>query len=221
MIGRSVRRIDGVAKVTGEAVFGIDHEEPRMLHGKILRSPTPSGRIVRLDVSKAEAMPGRACDRDGSRRTRPDGLGRHGPAAPRRRRRALRGRARRGGRGRHRGAGRRRAAGDRARDRSAARRHRAARGRRARRRPRPPGVGVVRDDHAGHPCRQPALGGNGRARRRRRRVRPRGRHRRRGRVRGAAPAPGIHRAAGCHRPLGRADAASSTLRPRVLTGRAT
>ena len=58
MIGRSVRRIDGVAKVTGEAVFGIDHEEPRMLHGKILRSPTPSGRIVRLDVSKAEAMPG-------------------------------------------------------------------------------------------------------------------------------------------------------------------
>jgi CO/xanthine dehydrogenase Mo-binding subunit len=50
MIGRSVRRIDGVAKVTGEAVYGIDHEEPRMLHGSTSPRPrqcrvcTPSSR---------------------------------------------------------------------------------------------------------------------------------------------------------------------------------
>jgi CO/xanthine dehydrogenase Mo-binding subunit len=57
-IGRSVRRSDGVAKVTGRAVFGIDREEPRMLHGRILRSPVPAGRIVRLDTTKAAALPG-------------------------------------------------------------------------------------------------------------------------------------------------------------------
>ena len=57
-IGRSVRRLDGIAKVTGEAVFGIDYEEPRLLHGRILRSRVPSGRIVRLDTAQAAAMPG-------------------------------------------------------------------------------------------------------------------------------------------------------------------
>lgn len=57
-IGRSVRRLDGAGKVTGEARFTMDWEEPRMLHGAILRSRVAAGRIVRLDVSAAEAMSG-------------------------------------------------------------------------------------------------------------------------------------------------------------------
>jgi CO/xanthine dehydrogenase Mo-binding subunit len=58
VIGKDVRRSDGKAKVTGAAVYAIDHEEPRLLHAKLLRSPIAAGRIVRLDTSRAEAMPG-------------------------------------------------------------------------------------------------------------------------------------------------------------------
>jgi 2-dehydro-3-deoxygluconokinase len=57
-VGKRLPRGDAVAKVTGRAVYGIDYEEPRMLHAKVLRSPVAAGRIVRLDVSKAERMPG-------------------------------------------------------------------------------------------------------------------------------------------------------------------
>jgi CO/xanthine dehydrogenase Mo-binding subunit len=58
LIGKSVRRSDGEAKVTGAAVYAIDYEEPRLLHAKLLRSPVAAGRIVRLDTSRAETMPG-------------------------------------------------------------------------------------------------------------------------------------------------------------------
>jgi len=34
---------------------------PNMLHAKVLRSPVPSAKIVKLDVSKARALPGVAC----------------------------------------------------------------------------------------------------------------------------------------------------------------
>ncbi len=58
LIGRSVRRADGAAKVTGAATYCLDREEPRMLHAQILRSPEPAGRITRLDTAAAEALPG-------------------------------------------------------------------------------------------------------------------------------------------------------------------
>lgn len=58
VIGRSVRRADGPAKVRGEAVFGFDYAEPRMLHARLVRSPLAAGRITRLDTSRAERMPG-------------------------------------------------------------------------------------------------------------------------------------------------------------------
>jgi CO/xanthine dehydrogenase Mo-binding subunit len=57
-VGRSVRRSDGAAKVRGTAVYGMDHAEPRMLHASVLRSPVAAGRIVRLDVVPALALPG-------------------------------------------------------------------------------------------------------------------------------------------------------------------
>lgn len=58
LIGESVRRRNGEAKVRGDAVYTLDYAEPRMLHAKLLRSQVAAGRIVRLDVSRAEAMPG-------------------------------------------------------------------------------------------------------------------------------------------------------------------
>lgn len=57
-IGSSVRRVDGEAKVRGSAIYGMDYEEAHMLHAGLLRSPTPAGRIVRLDLSRALTLPG-------------------------------------------------------------------------------------------------------------------------------------------------------------------
>lgn len=53
-----VPRVDFLAKVTGQAEFVSDVALPGMLHGKILRSPIPHGRIRSIDTSAALAMPG-------------------------------------------------------------------------------------------------------------------------------------------------------------------
>jgi len=58
IIGKPRRRVDGRAKVTGQTRFADDIVLPRMLHCKLLRSPHPHARIVRIDTSKAEAWPG-------------------------------------------------------------------------------------------------------------------------------------------------------------------
>jgi CO/xanthine dehydrogenase Mo-binding subunit len=58
VIGTNVRRADGEDKVRGVAVYGMDYTEPGALTGKILRSAVPAARIVAIDTSKAEAMPG-------------------------------------------------------------------------------------------------------------------------------------------------------------------
>ncbi|HID65254.1 MAG TPA: aldehyde oxidase, partial [Anaerolineae bacterium] len=58
LIGKRMPRIDAPAKVTGEAKFTADLMLPRMLHAKVLRSPYPHARIVRIDTSKAEKLPG-------------------------------------------------------------------------------------------------------------------------------------------------------------------
>src|SRR5207244_1731385 len=51
-------RPDGVDKVTGRAVYGADVQLPRMVHGKMLRSPHAHARIKSIDTSKAAALPG-------------------------------------------------------------------------------------------------------------------------------------------------------------------
>jgi 4-hydroxybenzoyl-CoA reductase subunit alpha len=58
VIGKRTSMVDGPAKVTGGAKYTDDLTLPGMLHGKILRSPHPHARIVRLDTSRAEALPG-------------------------------------------------------------------------------------------------------------------------------------------------------------------
>ena len=49
---------DAVDKATGRADYGIDIRLPRMIHGKILRSPHAHARILSIDTSRAEALPG-------------------------------------------------------------------------------------------------------------------------------------------------------------------
>ncbi|MBU0652801.1 MAG: xanthine dehydrogenase family protein molybdopterin-binding subunit [Proteobacteria bacterium] len=58
LIGKNMKRIDTAAKATGEAIFSADLTLPRMLIGKALRSPYPHARIVAIDTSKAERLPG-------------------------------------------------------------------------------------------------------------------------------------------------------------------
>ena len=58
LIGKSIPRIDGPGKIKGEAVYMMDYAEAGMLHARLLRSPVPAGRIVKLDVSKAASAPG-------------------------------------------------------------------------------------------------------------------------------------------------------------------
>ena len=57
-VGTRQPRIDGPVKVSGRAMFTDDVRPAGMLHGRILRSRYKHARIVRLDTSKAEALPG-------------------------------------------------------------------------------------------------------------------------------------------------------------------
>ena len=58
VVGHGVTRYDGPDKVTGRAKYTADLRLPGMLYGKLLGSPIAHGRITRLDVSKARALPG-------------------------------------------------------------------------------------------------------------------------------------------------------------------
>lgn len=58
VVGKSHRKVDGIAKATGEAVYTDDIQLPGMLHAKTLRSPHAHARILSIDTSKAEALPG-------------------------------------------------------------------------------------------------------------------------------------------------------------------
>lgn len=58
LIGKNRKRVDTAAKATGEAIFSADLFLPRMLVGKVLRSPHPHARILAIDTSKAEKLPG-------------------------------------------------------------------------------------------------------------------------------------------------------------------
>ncbi|MHC4598597.1 MAG: xanthine dehydrogenase family protein molybdopterin-binding subunit [Planctomycetota bacterium] len=57
-LGKPIRRIDGVEKVTGAAKYTVDIRRPGMLHAKILRSPHPHAKIQNIDTAKARALPG-------------------------------------------------------------------------------------------------------------------------------------------------------------------
>jgi 4-hydroxybenzoyl-CoA reductase alpha subunit len=58
VVGKAHRKVDAVGKVTGTLRFADDLMLPRMLYGKLLRSPHPHARIVSIDPSKALARDG-------------------------------------------------------------------------------------------------------------------------------------------------------------------
>ncbi|MDE2900221.1 MAG: xanthine dehydrogenase family protein molybdopterin-binding subunit, partial [Chloroflexota bacterium] len=58
VIGTRTPKVEGVDKVTGRAQFGADVQLPGLLVGRILPSPHAHARIVRIDTSAAEALPG-------------------------------------------------------------------------------------------------------------------------------------------------------------------
>jgi CO/xanthine dehydrogenase Mo-binding subunit len=57
-VGTRTVRPDGVDKVTGRARFGADFNLPGQLVGRVLRSPHAHARIVSIDTSRAEKLPG-------------------------------------------------------------------------------------------------------------------------------------------------------------------
>lgn len=57
-IGESIRRLDGVAKVTGAARYTVDLQIPGMAHAWLVRSPYPHARIGAIDRTAALAHPG-------------------------------------------------------------------------------------------------------------------------------------------------------------------
>lgn len=58
IIGKSVPRVDGPIKATGQAKYTVDIRFPNMLCAKILRSPMPHARIMRIDTSRASRISG-------------------------------------------------------------------------------------------------------------------------------------------------------------------
>lgn len=58
VIGQRVHNIDGTEKVTGSAKYTFDVVLPNMLYGKILRSPHPHAKILKIDTRRAKRLVG-------------------------------------------------------------------------------------------------------------------------------------------------------------------
>ena len=58
VIGKRLPRVDAVPMATGSAQYTGDVALPGMLRGKILRSPYPHAKILNIDTSRAERLPG-------------------------------------------------------------------------------------------------------------------------------------------------------------------
>ncbi len=57
-VGKRVPKLDATDKVSGLTMYGHDMKLPRMLYGKILRSEYAHARILNIDTSRAERLPG-------------------------------------------------------------------------------------------------------------------------------------------------------------------
>jgi CO/xanthine dehydrogenase Mo-binding subunit len=56
VVGKSVPRLDALEKVTGKAKYSEDLKLPGMLYAKVLRSPYPHARIVKINTERAEKL---------------------------------------------------------------------------------------------------------------------------------------------------------------------
>src|ERR1700750_2792605 len=57
-VGQTYTTPDLIAKVTGRAKYAEDYRADGMLFAKLLLSPMPHARVLRIDTSAATAMPG-------------------------------------------------------------------------------------------------------------------------------------------------------------------
>ncbi len=58
IIGKKVKRIDAYEKVTGKAIYGDDIKLIDMLHAAVRYTDIPVGKIINIDCSEAEKVPG-------------------------------------------------------------------------------------------------------------------------------------------------------------------
>ncbi|MEE8564458.1 MAG: xanthine dehydrogenase family protein molybdopterin-binding subunit [Atribacterota bacterium] len=58
VVGKSIPRIDAMEKVKGKAIYGDDLIFPNLLYGKVLRSKSAHAKILHIDTSEAEKIPG-------------------------------------------------------------------------------------------------------------------------------------------------------------------
>ncbi len=58
VVGQSLPLVDGIEKVTGRGIYGVDARLPGMLFAKILRSPYAHARILGIDTKAAERVAG-------------------------------------------------------------------------------------------------------------------------------------------------------------------
>ncbi|MHB1850960.1 MAG: xanthine dehydrogenase family protein molybdopterin-binding subunit, partial [Acidimicrobiales bacterium] len=58
VVGRRIPKLDAPEKVTGQIAYADDLRMSGLLEGAILRSPHPHARILSIDVSAAERLPG-------------------------------------------------------------------------------------------------------------------------------------------------------------------
>ncbi|MDQ2801446.1 MAG: molybdopterin-dependent oxidoreductase, partial [Pseudomonadota bacterium] len=58
IIGEPVSRVDGPAKVTGQAVYAAEFKLPRLAYAAIVTSTIPRGRVSGIDAAEAERTPG-------------------------------------------------------------------------------------------------------------------------------------------------------------------
>ena len=57
VVGKDINRVDALEKATGKAKYTADFKEPT-LYAKVLRSPHAHARIIDIDTSRAEKLPG-------------------------------------------------------------------------------------------------------------------------------------------------------------------
>ncbi len=58
VIGQPRPKVDAYSKVTGRALYADDMMLPRMVYGRLLRSPHPHARILSIDTRRALELPG-------------------------------------------------------------------------------------------------------------------------------------------------------------------
>ena len=58
VIGQPLDRVDGMAKVTGQARYAGEYPEAGLLHGSVVSSTIARGRVLRIDSSQALKVPG-------------------------------------------------------------------------------------------------------------------------------------------------------------------